>query len=407
MARFEYRALAANGEIVTGEIEGPDRKTVLDRLHDQALLPIQAMERDAGSGKGLGLQLSLGDDKAFPPGELALFAQQLTRLLNARLPLDRALEILVDLMEKKKSKKIVAKLLDRVRDGAGLADAMAAEPGVFPGLCISMVRAGEESGALPVVLARVADFLGKSEAIRQRITSAMIYPTILTVAATAAVVLILTLVMPQFESLFANAGADLPTATVIVMAASDGLRGYWWAILAGIGGLAAVLQLLSRQDWFVVFRDRSVLRLPLLGPLITRIEVARFSRSLGTLLGNGVPAARALALAGATVTNRTLVDAIEALAIRFKSGEGLARSLEQTGHFPDLAIRLIQIGEETARLQEMLQELAGMYEHDVERILERLLALLVPAITLAMGALVAMIMGAVMTALVSINQLGT
>lgn len=403
MARFAYRALAADGQIVTGEIEGPDRRTVLERLHDQALLPIQAVE--TGGAARRGLTLSLGEDKAFPPGELALFAQQLTRLLNARLPLDRALEILVDLMDRKKSKQVVAKVLERVRDGASLADAMSAEEGVFPGLCISMVRAGEESGALPVVLARVADFMTRSEAIRQWVGSAMIYPTILTVAAIGAVVLILTVVMPQFETLFANAGDRLPTSTVIVMAASNGLRGYWWAILAGIGGAAALLQLLSRQDWFVTLHDRLVLRVPLLGPLLLRIEVARFCRSLGTLLSNGVPAARALGLAGATVGNRTLVEAIEALAQRFKGGEGLARSLEATGHFPELSIRLIQIGEETGRLEEMLQELAGIYEQDVERILERLLALLVPGITLAMGALVALIMGAVMTALVSINQL--
>ena len=405
MARFEYRALAADGQIVSGEIEGPDRKTVLDRLHEQALLPIQAVE--ATTGRKRGLELGLGGSKEFPPAELALFAQQLTRLLNARLPLDRALEILVDLMETKTSKQVTQKLLDKVRDGSGLADAMAAEDGVFPELCISMVRAGEESGALAVVLARVADFLSKAEAIRQKITSAMIYPTILTVAATLAVVLILTVVMPQFETLFSNADKQLPTATVIVMAASVGLRSYWWAILAGIGFGAAILQVLLRQDWFISLRDRTALKLPLLGTLLVRIEVARFSRSLATLQGNGVPAARALGLAGATVSNRTLVEAIEALSQRFKSGEGLAVSLERTGHFPELAIRLIQIGEETARLEEMLQELAGIYESDVERILERLLALLVPGITLAMGGLVALIMGAVMTALVSVNQLTT
>jgi len=403
MARFQYRALSASGEIVTGEIEGPDARTVLDRLHEQALLPIQATEKKAGSR--FNLELDFGGGKAVPQGELALFFQQLTRLLKAGLPLDRALEILTDLMEEKRTRKLVIRLLERVRDGSSLAEAMAAEEGAFPGLCISMVRAGEEGGALHPVLTRVADFLVRAEAIRQKVTSAMIYPLILTIVATGSVVLILTLVLPQFETIFEDAGPRLPTSTRLVMAASHGLREYWWAILLGIAVAAVGLQALGRQAGFREFRDRIALRIPLLGSLLTRFEVARFSRSLGVLLANGVPAARALALAGATVGNRVFVAAIETLAMRFKEGEGLAHSLAQTGCFPNLAIQLIQIGEETGKLEEMLQELAGIYEQEVERTLERLLAMLVPGITILMGMIVALIMGAVMTAMISINEL--
>lgn len=403
MARFQYRALSAGGEIVTGEMEGPDARTVMDRLQEQALLPIQATEKK--SAGWLNLELGSGGGKAVPSGELALFFQQLTRLLKAGLPLDRALEILTDLMEDKRSRKLVARLLARVRDGSSLAEAMTAEEGAFPALSINMVRAGEEGGALHPVLTRVADFLVRSEAIRQKVTSAMIYPAILTLVATGSVVLILTMVLPQFETIFEDAGDRLPSTTRLVMAASHGLREYWWAILLGIATLAALAQALGRNAGFIAVRDRLVLRLPLLGSLLTRFEVARFGRSLGVLLANGVPAARALALAGATVGNKVFVAAIETLSARFKEGEGLARSLAQTGCFPNLAIQLIQICEETGRLEEMLQELAGIYEQEVERTLERALAMLVPGITILMGMIVALIMGAVMTAMVSINEL--
>jgi general secretion pathway protein F len=258
---------------------------------------------------------------------------------------------------------------------------------------------------LRVVLARVGDFLVRSEAIRQKVISSMIYPAALLVVATGSIVLILTFVLPQFESMFEDAGARLPAATKLVMGASQALRQDWWIMLLGLAIAAIVLQRMMKLSSVLVLRDRIVLRLPILGSLVTRFEVGRFSRSLGVLLTNGVPAARALALAGATVNNRVFTEAIETLAARFKEGGGLAKSLEETGCFPNLAIQLVQIGDETGRLQDMLQEIADIYDQEVERALERLLALLVPGITIIMGVVVALIVAAVMTAMVSINEL--
>jgi general secretion pathway protein F len=403
VTRFAYRALSPSGDIVDGEIDGPDVKSVIARLNEQALLPIQATEKRRASI--FAFEFSFGGGNSFPPGDLALFVQQLTRLLNASLPLDRALEILTTLMEDKRTQRIVQRLLERVRDGSSLAEAMAAEDKAFPNVCVSMVRAGEEGGALRVVLARVGDFLVRSEAIRQKVVSALIYPAVLLVVAMGSIGLILTFVLPQFESMFQDAGAKLPTATRLVMAASKFLRADWWMLLLGIAILVIVFQRLMQRPAIMALRDRLVLRVPILGSLITRFEVGRFCRSLGVLLTNGVPAARALALAGATVGNRVYAEAIEALAIRFKEGEGLSRALERAGCFPNLAIQLVRIGDETGRLQDMLQEIADIYDHEVERALERLLALLVPGITIVMGAVVALIVAAVMTAMVSINEL--
>ena len=403
MTRFAYRALSASGDIVDGEIDGPDVKSVIALLNEQALLPIQATEKRPSAGPSF--DFSFGRANTFPSGDLPLFIQQLTRLLQASLPLDRSLEILTTLMEDKRTRRIVQRLLEKVRDGSSLAEAMAAEEQAFPSVCVSMVRAGEEGGALRVVLARVGDFLVRSEAIRQKVISSMIYPAALLVVATGSIVLILTFVLPQFESMFEDAGARLPAATKLVMGASQALRQDWWLMLLGLAITAIVLQRMMKLSSMLVLRDRIVLRLPILGSLVTRFEVGRFSRSLGVLLTNGVPAARALALAGATVNNRVFTEAIETLATRFKEGGGLAKSLEETGCFPNLAIQLVQIGDETGRLQDMLQEIADIYDQEVERALERLLALLVPGITIIMGVVVALIVAAVMTAMVSINEL--
>ena len=402
MARFQYQALSASGEVIAGEIDGPDVKTVIARLNEQALLPIRATEKRESAG--FNLDLSLGRS-GFRAGDLPLFVQQLTRLLKASLPLDRALEILTTLLEDKRSRRIVGRVLERVRDGSTLAEAMAHEKDAFPSVCVSMVRAGEEGGALRQVLTRVAEFLVRSEAIRQKVISALIYPAILMLVALGSIVLVLTFVLPQFETMFQDAGSKLPETTRLVMAASAALREDWWILLLAIAIVAGSLQFLLRRPAVIAFRDRVALRLPILGGLLVRFEAARFSRSLGVLLANGVPASRALALAGGTVGNRVFTDAIETLAARFKEGEGLATSLEETGCFPNLAIQLIQIGEETGRLEEMLQEIADIYDQEVERALERLLALLVPGITIFMGVIVALIMASVMTAMVGINEL--
>ncbi len=404
MARFEYQALSPAGDMVTGELEGPDVESVVERLRDQALLPIHAAEKQQRP-EGFSLRLSFGMSRGFPPRELALFVQQLSRLLQASLPLDRALEILVGLAEDRRARRLVQRLLDQVRDGASLGEAMAAQGSGFPGLCISMVRAGEEGGALRPVLSRMAEYLLRAEVVKQKVISALIYPSVLLAVALTSITLMLTVVLPQFEPMLQDARVNLPMIARFVIALGDGLRETWWMLLLAILFGMLALQWLLRRPGVASLRDRMLLQVPFIGSLIARFEVGRFSRTLGVLLANGVPAARALALAGATVGNRVFADAIETLATRFKAGEGLARALTQTGRFPNLAIQLIQIGEETGRLEEMLQELAAVYDDQVERALERLIALLVPAITIVMGLVVGLILIAVMTALVSINDL--
>jgi len=262
---------------------------------------------------------------------------------------------------------------------------MAAQQKAFPPAYVSMVRAGEIGAALQAVLARTSDFLVRTEAIRQTIASALIYPALLAVVAVLAVTLVLTVVLPQFEPVFRDAGDSLPVSTQIVRSIGNALRDYWWALLLAMASVATGWQLLMQRPGMALRRGRLVLALPIVRDLVGKFEIGRFSCTLGVLLANGVPAPRSLALCGAIIGNRVIAAAVETVSTRFKEGEGLSTPLSRTRRFPSLSIQLIRIGEETGRLEEMLQEIAEIYEQEVQRALERLLALLVPAITITMG----------------------
>ena len=406
MKRFAYSALSEAGDVVSGELDGPDAETVIAGLHARALLPIHATERrgEAASFRVASLLAWRRTEAPMPGRDLALFSQQLSRLLKAGLPLDRALEILATIAGKRAG-AVIGRTLDRVRDGASLSEAMAAQRGGFPPLYVSMIRAGEAGGALHAVLARVADFLARSEAMRQRVLSASIYPAILLAAALGAIVMVLTIVLPQFEPMFREAGSNLPVSTRLLMAGAGLLDRFWWAIPISLLAAALLWRWTLGRPEIAAWRDRVLLAAPVFGGLITKFEIGRFCRMLALLLGGGVAVPRALALCGAAVGNSAIAAAIETSSLRLRHGEGLSAPLTRTGRFPSLSLQLIRIGEETGKLDEMLAEVADIYDHDVERLLDRLLSMLVPAITIGMGVVVALIVAAVMTAMIGINDL--
>jgi general secretion pathway protein F len=403
MPRFSYWALSPSGEVVSGELDGPNPAAIIDWLHEQALVPIDAVEKPASRTGAFGFQLFR--PRSVPLPDLALLSKQLARLLRAGLPLDRALEIVANLSTDRRSHAAVRGSLERVRDGAGLAEAMLAQGNAFPQSYISMIRAGEQGSALYPVLVRLADFLTRAEANRQKIMSALIYPAILIVVAALSLVLVLTIVLPQFEPLFAEAGAKLPVITRIIIAVGHVLREAWWVIFLAVAVILLVGRQLMQLPAVAVERDRVTLWLPIVGELVRKFEIGRFARTFGVLLSNGVSSPRALALVGATIGNRIIAQAIEDVAARLKEGGGLSEPLARTGRFPSLATELIHIGEETGRLEEMLHELAEIYDEELERNVQRLIALLVPALTIGMGLVVALMIAAVMTAVLSINDL--
>jgi general secretion pathway protein F len=404
VTRYRYQAVAASGEILAGEMEAESQAAVIERLQSQGHVPLRA---DAAGGWSLArlMSMELAPRRKRALRFLPLVTQQLATLLHAGLPLDRVLELAQTVAPRPFERECLAALLEKVKGGSSLADAMAAQGGAFPKFYIGMVRAGEAGGSLDPTLRQLADFLEKSQAARQKVVSALIYPAIVLVVGLASVGLLFGFVIPGLRPLFDDAGAKLPFAARSVLWVSDMVRDYWWTMLGAV--IAATLLLMrqfrrpeTRRRW-----DGWLLKLPLVGDLITRVEVARFARTLGTLLKNGVAPLGALALTQETLRNTAIAEAVGGVADSLKQGKGLADPLSRNKTMPVLAVQLIRVGEETARLEEMLVKIADIFDEDVSRGVERLLALLVPGITVVLGIVVALVMGSIVTAMLSVYQL--
>jgi len=293
----------------------------------------------------------------------------------------------------------------RVREGAGLANALAAHPKVFPQLYLSLVRAGEASGALEAVLERLAGHLERAQEVRETITSAMIYPVVLVLVAVSAVLLLLAYVVPQFAQLFADVGEALPLSTRIVVASGELVRDYGvYLALAVAGGVALFWAALKRPKWRRRL-DALLLRAPLLGELLGRISTARFSATLATLLGNGVGLLEGLRIARAVVTNAVLDERLERVTERVREGSRLADALEEQAAAPALAVQMIRVGEESGELEAMLQRVAGVYERELQVGLKRLLSVLEPALILGLGLVVGGIVLSILVAILGVNEL--
>lgn len=404
MPRYRYEAVDAAGETLRDELEAASQEAAIERLRDQGLLPLSVVETKGGF-----LRVNLGQSlfskrRSLSAKAIMLLTQQLSNLLNAGMPLDRALTILIGVTDDDPSKALIERVQEKVRGGTNLADALEAQ-GAFSRFYLNMIRAGETGGALEVVLKRLTEFLERSRALRETVSSALIYPLILLSVSALSVIILLTFVVPQFQRLFADAGKALPLATQIVIAAGDGFRYYWWVGAIVIGLLTAAMRQQLRQPESRIRWDRWFLRLPLFGDLIAKVETARLTRTLGTLLGNGVSLLNALTIVRETLTNRVLAGALGEVAEQVKSGRGLADPLSESGDFPKLAVQMVRVGEETGQLQEMLLQVADTYDGEVQTAVKRLLTLLEPALILGLGVVIAAIIMSILVAILSLNDL--
>jgi general secretion pathway protein F len=411
MRRFRYRAVAASGELVHGEMDAVSQATVVDRLRGQGHLPLAADEVQAGAGAARHLTLAqwlrrpvLGAPRV-TRRDVAIMTRELATLLEAGLTLDQSLKLLIELAAGEPLEGLLADLLERIQGGSSLADALAQHEKLFPTVYVSMVRAGETGGALREVLGRLARYLDEAEALREQVKSALIYPVLLLILAVVSIVILLTVVLPQFTPLFENAGAQLPWLTRAVILVGDGVQHYWWLLLLSVLGAVWVARRQLRRPARRAQVDRWLLRLPLLGELLAKIDTARFARALGTLLANGVPPLTALAIVQDALANATLRRALADAATVMKDGGGLAAPLGRSGVFPKLAVHLLGVGEESGQLDPMLLKIAEVFDRDVRSTIERLMALLVPALTIMLGAIVGVIITSVMMAILSAYDL--
>jgi general secretion pathway protein F len=407
---FAYRAANRRGQTIDGVMEAPDVRAVVEQLQRDTYYPIQVTPR-GGAGPGareraLGAGLAALGARRVGGRDLVAFTQRLATLLEAGVPLDRALAIQAELAPSERLRTITSEILTDVRGGTALADAFAKRhPHPFSRLYVNMVRAGERGGVLETTLKRLAEFLEEAQALRDTVVSSLIYPALLTVVGAVAVVFLMTFVIPRFADIFRDLGGAIPAPTRILLAVSGWLQRFWW--LLGLGALvvalAARVVLGTARGRLAV--DRLVLRLPVVSAVLIEYEVARLARTLGTLLGSGVTLVGALALVKETCSNRHLAAAVGGLGEGVKRGVGLARPMAAAGVFPPLAIHMVRVGEETGRLDAMLLQVGATFEADTRRRLKRLIALAEPAIILVMGLLVGFIVVAMLLAIFSISEI--
>ncbi|MGN7832225.1 type II secretion system protein XpsF [Pseudoxanthomonas sp. 22568] len=402
MPLYRYKALNPRGELLEGQMEASSDAEVATRLQEQGHLPVEArLAADVRGGtslRGLLRQQPLAGDR------LVQFTQQLATLLGAGQPLDRALSILLDMPEEGRARDIIADVRDAVRGGAPLSVALERQHGVFSRLYINMVRAGEAGGSLQDTLARLADYLERSRNLRGRVINALIYPAILVVVVGFALLFLLGYVVPQFSQMYESLDVELSWFTRGVMATGAFVQQAWFVLIA----VPAVLLLwFDRKRRDPAFRDRFdrwILERRLVGPLVARLETARLARTLGTLLRNGVPLLAALGISRNVLFNRALWADVDAAADQVKNGHGLAASLGKGKRFPRLALQMIQVGEESGALDSMLLKTADTFEQETGQAMERLLALLVPVITLVLALVVGLVILAVLLPLYGLTN---
>ena len=394
MPLYRYKALNSRGETLDGQMEAASDSEVVLRLQEQGHLPVEArLASEAGGGASW---RSLLRPKPFAGQRLVQFTQQLATLLGAGQPLDRALTILLELPEEPAAKRTVSEIRDAVRSGTTLSGALERQHGTFSRLYINMVRAGEAGGSLEETLQRLADYLERSRLLRGCVVNALIYPVILLAMVGLSMMFLLGYVVPQFAAMYESLDAPLPLFTKVVLALGLFVRD-WWIVLLAVPALA--LWWLDRRLRDVAFRTRFdgwLLRLRLVGPMMARLETARLARTLGTLLRNGVPLMSALGIGRSVVGNRVLGADVEAAAEDVKNGVGLATALGKGKRFPRLALQMVQVGEESGALDAMLLKTADTFEQETGQALDRMLAALVPAITMVLALVVMAVILAVL-----------
>jgi general secretion pathway protein F len=400
MATFFFRAVAADGKARSGRLAGDTEKAVARELRAQGLTPLYV----GAAPKATSFEFKLPSFGTNRRRDVLFFTQELSTLLTAGVPLDRALTITGELTERPAFRTLVLDVLRVLKGGRSLADSLATHPEYFSDLYINMVRAGEASGALAVIFERLADFERSRDDLRNYIVSSMIYPALLATVGFTSIFVLLYFVVPRFAMIFEGSTMKIPAPTQVMLTASQYVRSYWWiaaaAVLAGAAGFRSYIQSAAGRLWW----DRARLKIPMLGEALLKAETARFARAMATLVANAVPLVQSIHIAAATLNNRTVAAAMSAVAQGVKRGEGIAAPLRKAAVFPPLAAHLLAVGEETGRLDQMFARMADIYENDTRASIKRFTAVFEPAVILIMGVLVGALILSMLLAITSIND---
>ncbi len=382
MPVFDYTAKnATTGQITKGQLDVPTRDDLLGHLRKNRMILVSLRE----APKSIGFKMP---GKGIKIRDIVIFTRQFATMINSGLPLVQSLTILATQAENPKLKEVTRAVVFDVEAGNTLADALAKHPSAFPPLYVNMVAAGEAGGILDTILLRLATFLEKNDKLIRKVKSAMIYPAVIGAVALGAIVILLVFVIPVFQEMFASVGSDLPVPTRIVIMMSDMLQSYWWAILVGIG--VAVFAFRKFNDTHAGKRkvDAMLLGMPVLGDVLRKSAVARFTRTLGTLVSSGVSILDGLEITAKTAGNTVIQDAIMQSRASIAGGDTIAAPLEKSGVFPPMVISMIAVGEQTGGLDEMLSKIADFYDDEVDVAVGGLLSLMEPLMILFLGVIV-------------------
>ncbi|HUQ91335.1 MAG TPA: type II secretion system F family protein [Bryobacteraceae bacterium] len=399
MTTYFYKAVSSDGRPRTGTLTAATDKSVISELRRQGLTPIY-----------VGLQASKGFEWKLPGfsgprrRDILFFTQEMSTLLNSGIPLDRALTIASELTERVEFRAVTLDILRLIKGGKSFADALNAYPRHFSELYINMVRAGEASGSMGVIFARLTEFERTRDDLRGYIVSSLIYPSLLAVVGLGSILVLLNFVVPRFASVFEESRMKMPLPTKILLESSKYVQAYGWMVLLGLAIGAAALYSYVRTEQGRLWWDGLRLRMPLLGDALRKAETARFARAMGTLVANSVPLVQSLGIAAATLNNRRIAASLDGVAQGVKRGEGIAAPLKRTHEFPLLAGHLLSVGEETGKLDEMFHRMADIYETDTRVAIRRFTSLFEPLVILIMGLIVGAMILSMLLAITSINE---
>ncbi|MCU7932607.1 MAG: type II secretion system F family protein [Candidatus Thiodiazotropha sp. (ex Codakia rugifera)] len=403
MTSFLYKAVGADGEIVEGELQAVSRDHAVNQIHLKGQVPIRVIESQQKGNRTPRRRLRRSKVSS---EQIASFTRELSTLLKSGQPLDGALSILTTIAgESSLFSQHLTSIRDSLKSGNSFADALGKEGGLFSNFYVQMVRAGESGGALESVLARLAMHLERSKEVRSSLISALIYPAILLFVAISSILILLTYVIPQFSELFSDMGEALPLSTRITMGMAAMLQDYGWVLALSVIALIFFFKWqmgkrASAKRWHARF-----LGLPVIGPIIKQVEAARFCRTLGTLLENGVPLLKSVAIVKDTISNHVIADGMDKVVSNLKSGQRLADPLTEHAQFPLFALQMIRVGEESGQLEPMLMQTAEILDQETQTLIKRALSLVEPIMILFLGLIIAGVVMSILVAILGVNSL--
>jgi len=399
MGIYQYKALTQDGREVSGSLDCPEERSVLTFLEAQGYIPVD-IELSGDNAHAAPVNAHRREYRKFSVGD---FTQGLGMLLRAGLPVDKALSSLIAATTDQGSRKLLQQVERDIREGSSLSKALRQFENLFGRLYISLIQAGEISGNLDASIERLSDYLESQNQLRERIVNALIYPVILLVVTVFSIALLMVVVMPKFKQLFEDMDAELPAVTRAFLATSDFLQAYGSVISALLLGLIAALLVLRRDAAFSALLDRAVLRLPWIGALVNKIEIARYAETLSIMLKCGIPIQKSLGASSHVVTNSWIRQQLFASADKIKEGSSFSAAIGQ--YFPSLTRQMVTVGEQAGNLDNALSNIARMIQQDVNRSIQRLIGVFEPLIIVTLGVIVAAVIGSIMVAVLGMNDL--